>query len=129
MEQHYGIAMPKKMREDFSYFVKEVSDHAHQELKPHEIYDVFRKHYLNTESPLKVEDFSLQKKGNRWIGTVLVRANGEEIVLQGDGNGQLNAVSNAICKPTASSLKTSSTVNMTSTAIPILEHCLLRPDR
>ena len=37
MEQHYGIAMPKKMREDFSYFVKEVSDHAHQELKPHEI--------------------------------------------------------------------------------------------
>ena len=98
MEQHYGIAMPKKMREDFSYFVKEVSDHAHQELKPHEIYDVFRKHYLNTESPLKVEDFSLQKKGNRWIGTVLVRANGEEIVLQGDGNGQLNAVSNAICK-------------------------------
>lgn len=98
MEQHYGIAMPKKMREDFSYFVKEVSDHAHQELKPHEIYDVFQKHYLNTESPLKVEDFSLQKKGNRWIGTVLVRANGEEIVLQGDGNGQLNAVSNAICK-------------------------------
>ena len=86
------------MREDFSYFVKEVSDHAHQELKPHEIYDVFQKHYLNTESPLKVEDFSLQKKGNRWIGTVLVRANGEEIVLQGDGNGQLNAVSNAICK-------------------------------
>ena len=37
MEQNYGIDMPKKMREDFSYFVKEVSDHKHQELKPAEI--------------------------------------------------------------------------------------------
>lgn len=98
MEQHYGIAMPKKMREDFSYFVKEVSDHAHQELKPQEIFDVFKKQYLNRESPLKVEDFSLQKAENRWIGTVLIRANGEEVVLEGEGNGQLNAVSNAICK-------------------------------
>lgn len=86
------------MREDFSYFVKEVSDHAHQELKPQEIFDVFKKQYLNRESPLKVEDFSLQKAENRWIGTVLIRANGEEVVLEGEGNGQLNAVSNAICK-------------------------------
>ena len=98
MEQKYGIDMPKKMREDFSYFVKEVSDHKHQELKPAEIYDVFQKNYLNAETPLKVEDFSLKKKGDKWVGKVLVRANDEEVVLEGAGNGQLNAVSNAVCK-------------------------------
>ena len=98
MEQNYGIDMPKKMREDFSYFVKEVSDHKHQELKPAEIYDVFQKNYLNAETPLKVEDFSLKKKGDKWVGKVLVRANDEEVVLEGAGNGQLNAVSNAVCK-------------------------------
>ncbi|WP_301860844.1 2-isopropylmalate synthase [uncultured Megasphaera sp.] len=97
MEQNYGIDMPKKMREDFSYFVKEVSDHAHQELKPAEIYHVFQEQYLNTESPLKIENFSLQKKGGKWIGKILLRANNEEVVLEGSGNGQLNAVSNAIC--------------------------------
>ena len=98
MEQNYGIDMPKKMREDFSYFVKEVSDHKHQELKPAEIYDVFQKNYLNADTPLKVEDFSLKKKGDKWVGKVLVRANDEEVVLEGSGNGQLNAVSNAVCK-------------------------------
>ena len=32
MEQKYGISMPKKMREDFGYCVKGVSDHKHKEL-------------------------------------------------------------------------------------------------
>lgn len=98
MEQNYGIDMPKKMREDFSYFVKEVSDHQHQELKPAEIYNVFESNYLNTDAPLKIENFSLQKKNGKWSGKILLKANEEEVVLEGTGNGQLNAVSNAICK-------------------------------
>ncbi len=98
MEQNYGIDMPKKMREDFSYFVKDVSDRNHQELKPSEIYDIFQTYYLNTVAPLKVEDFSIQKKGNQWMGKIWITANGEEVVLEGVGNGQLSAVSNAICK-------------------------------
>ena len=98
MEQNYGIDMPKKMREDFSYFVKEVSDHQHQELKPSEIYNVFTTNYLNTDAPLKIENFSLQKKNGQWSGKILLKANDNEVVLEGTGNGQLNAVSNAICK-------------------------------
>lgn len=98
MEQNYGIDMPKKMREDFSYFVKDISDQNHQELKPDEIYDIFETHYLNTDAPLKVEDFSIQKKGNQWVGKIWVLANGKKVELEGSGNGQLHAVSNAICK-------------------------------
>ena len=98
MEQNYGIDMPKKMREDFSYFVKEVSDHKHQELKPAEIYNVFAQQYLNVEQPLKVENFFVQKFGGQWVGRVLVKADNEEVILEGRGNGQLNAVSNAICE-------------------------------
>ncbi len=98
MEQNYGIDMPKNMREDFSYFVKEVSDHKHQELKPAEIYQVFEKNYLNTETPLKIENFFLQKRGGKWMGKILLRANDEEVVLEGSGNGQLNVVSNAVCQ-------------------------------
>lgn len=97
MEQNYGIDMPKKMREDFSYFVKEVSDHQHQELKPAEIYHVFEANYLNADAPLKIENFSLQKKNGKWTGKILLKANEQEVVLEGTGNGQLNAVSNAIC--------------------------------
>lgn len=97
MEQNYGIDMPKKMREDFSYFVKEVSDHQHKELKPHEIYDVFTQQYLNKKTPISIIDFSIQKKGDIWAGNVWVSVDGETMVLEGRGNGQLDAVSNAIC--------------------------------
>ncbi len=38
MEQKFGIDMPPKMREDFGYAVKSVSDHAHKELMPDEIH-------------------------------------------------------------------------------------------
>ncbi len=41
MEQTYGIDMPPKMRENFGYIVKGVSDKAHKELMPNEIYDIF----------------------------------------------------------------------------------------
>lgn len=98
MEQNYGVDMPKKMREDFSYFIKDVSDRMHQELKPSEIYDMFQKHYLNIVTPLKVEDFSIKKKGDKWIGKILLRAGDAEVILEGSGNGQLNAVSNAVCE-------------------------------
>ena len=97
MEQNYGVDMPKKMREDFSYFIKSVSDHKHQELKPAEIYEVFKRQYLNVDWPLKVENFFLQKVGGQWVGKILLKADGEEVLLEGRGNGQLNAVSNAIC--------------------------------
>jgi 2-isopropylmalate synthase len=98
MEQNYGIDMPKKMREDFSYFVKEVSDHHHKELKPDEIYRIFSDYYVNTSTPLQMENFSIYKHKGQWIGKVLLRVNGEEVLLDGRGNGQLNCVSNAICQ-------------------------------
>ena len=40
----------------------------------------------------------MQKKNGQWSGKILLKANDNEVVLEGTGNGQLNAVSNAICK-------------------------------
>ena len=98
MEQNYDIDMPKKMRSDFGYFIKGISDHRHQELKPEEIYAAFKKSYVNVEAPIQMEDFSLKKDGRTWNGQVFLRVNGKETVLEGNGNGQLDAVSNAICQ-------------------------------
>ena len=53
MEQKYGLNMPKKMREDFGYCVKGVSDHKHKELMPEEIYQIFQDNYVNVEEPYK----------------------------------------------------------------------------
>lgn len=99
MEQSYGLDMPKKMREDFSYRVKDVSDHKHKELMPDEIYQIFHNVYVNVEEPYKLIDFSLSKQSDGSIkGQVRISVHGEEKIIEGEGNGRLDAVSNALQK-------------------------------
>ncbi|WP_297966454.1 2-isopropylmalate synthase [uncultured Anaerovibrio sp.] len=97
MEQKYGITMPKKMREDFGYCVKNVSDHKHKELMPDEIYQIFHDNYVNVESPYKLIDFTLRKDidGSR-SGIVDLEIDGKMVTFSAKGNGRLDAVSNAI---------------------------------
>ncbi len=96
LEQTYGYNLPKKMREHFGYTVKDVSDHSHSELKPDEVFEVFKQTYLNKNTPiihLISADF-MQGKQIRAVVTAMV--NGEEVEFYGEGNGRLNAVNNAI---------------------------------
>ena len=99
MEQKYGIDMPKKMREDFGYRVKSVSDHKHKELMPDEIYQIFQHEYVNIAEPYELVDFLLKKEpdGTR-SGTVDVKINGQLETFVAKGNGRLDAVSNALQK-------------------------------
>ena len=41
LEKSYSLNLPPKMREEFGYHVKSVSDHAHKELQPNEVFDIF----------------------------------------------------------------------------------------
>lgn len=95
LEQKYGFDLPPKMREDFGYAVKSVSDHLHKELMPEEIYDIFVKQYVNIETKFKlVEAHYIQ--GKEMKATVTLEIDGEEKHVVGTGNGRLDAVSNAI---------------------------------
>lgn len=96
LQQKFGFDLPKEMREDFGYAVKSVSDHAHKELMPDEILDIFTKRYVNIETKIRtVETHFVQKDGIR--AAVTLSVNGEAPKeLTGTGNGRLDAVSNAI---------------------------------
>ena len=97
MEQKYGISMPKKMREDFGYCVKDVSDHKHKELMADEIYQIFHDNYVNYSVPYRLVDFNLKKNidGTR-SGEIELEINGKHVSYSAKGNGRLDAVSNAI---------------------------------
>ena len=96
LQQKFGFDLPKEMREDFGYAVKSVSDHAHKELMPDEILDIFTKRYVNIETKIRtVETHFVQKDGIR--AAVTLSVNGEAPKeFTGTGNGRLDAVSNAI---------------------------------
>lgn len=99
MEQKYGLNMPKKMREDFGYCVKGVSDHKHKELMPEEIYQIFQDNYVNVEEPYKLIDFVLNKQADgTFKGNVHLMKHGHEVVVETQGNGRFDAASNAIQK-------------------------------
>lgn len=95
MQQNYGIDMPPKMREAFGYHVKSVSDHAHKELQPSEVYDVFKNNYLNISTKFDVSEAHFSKKNG--ISAVVTVVYGDKtITKEATGNGRLDAVSNAV---------------------------------
>lgn len=95
LEQNYGYALPKMMREHFSYKVKSISDRKHSELKPDEILEIFEKFYMNRTKPVDVTEAHFEQKDGI-TATVTIDINGDTVEKTASGNGRLDAVSNAI---------------------------------
>lgn len=91
MEQRFGYVIPKDMREDFGYCVKNVSDHLHKELHPDEIHKIFIGEYVNIDTPLKLVSCHFEQKDGI-IAHVTIDENGNVHELTGCGNGRLDAV-------------------------------------
>jgi len=95
LEQYYGLDLPPKMREEFGYKVKGVSDRLHKELMPEEIKDIFMNEYVNIETPIEFLGFHFVSHDD-FRTTVTVKINDEVLELAGEGNGRLDAISNAL---------------------------------
>ena len=95
LQQNYGYDLPPKMREHFGYQVKEVSDKNHCELKPDQVFQIFRETYLNHTRPIDVpEAHFVQKDGI--LANITICLGGVYHEAAAHGNGRLDAVSNAI---------------------------------
>lgn len=94
MEQSYGIKIPYKMRADFGYAVKDVSDHSHAELSPAQIHDIFMKRYKNYTPIFDVKGCHFRQENNGITATVNIIADNRKDIIEATGNGRLDAVSN-----------------------------------
>ncbi|MGM7722439.1 2-isopropylmalate synthase [Metabacillus sp. Hm71] len=95
LEQQYGLDLPPKMRESFGYSVKDVSDRQNKELMPEEIYDIFIKQYVNIQSPIEFKNYRFTHYDD-YQTIVNINLNGEMHEIEGEGNGRLDAISNAL---------------------------------
>ena len=97
LETQFKLVLPPKMREVFGYHVKSISDHAHKELSPQEVYEIFMKDFVNVQDKLRVVSASYQDvDGDTVRGNVEIEYLGKTQSMQVDGNGRLDCVSNAI---------------------------------
>ncbi len=98
LEHNYGYILPQKMREDVGYTVKSVSDHAHAELSPEEVLNVFTDTYVNINNHIKLIDYHFIRAAEDIRVMLTVEVDGEVKEITSRGNGRLDAVSNAVKK-------------------------------
>ena len=98
LEQKFGIVLPKKLREIVGYAVKDVSDKQHRELSPDDVYDVFNGNFVNVSSPVKISEVHYIQHDGMFIADVTAIHKGNIVKAKGEGNGRLEAASEALKK-------------------------------
>ena len=98
LETKYGLNLPAKMREAMSYTAKSVSDHLHKELRPDEIFELFKDTFENVTTPYNINGVHFKQLDEGRIEAQVTSnyEGGEYATAYAEGNGRLNAVSNAL---------------------------------
>lgn len=95
LSQDFGIVLPKKMQENVGYLVKGVSDREHKELSPDWVYDIFEENYVNYMPVFRIPECHF-KQEDGIMAEVIIEHEGKKQKVMANGNGRLDAVSNAI---------------------------------
>ncbi len=95
LEHNFGYQLPAKMKEDVGYTIKNVSDVRHAELSPDEVLSIFTKTYVDINTPVELIDYHF-KRTDEITADVTVKIDGKEKKITANGNGRLDAISNAI---------------------------------
>lgn len=95
LHEHYGANLPPLFREEFSYYIKDISDKAHKELSPSEICEIFEKDFVNVAEHLEIGEFSFDTHENECeVRIELIKPQKKSI--DSKGNGRLDSIANAL---------------------------------
>lgn len=95
LKQNFAISLPKAMQEEVGYMVKSVSDKEHQELSPQWVYEIFEDNYLDYTPAFHVEECHF-KQVQGFMAEVTISCGEKKTIVDANGNGRLDAVSNTI---------------------------------
>ncbi len=95
LKTNYGMMVPKEMQADVSYTIKDISDREHAELSPARIYQIFEDKYVHNDNVFRITDCHF-KQIDGILAEVTISHADKEHVVEANGNGRLDAVSNAI---------------------------------
>lgn len=98
LQENYGIDLPPKFKEAMGYAAKGVSDRTHKELKPAEVYQVFVDEFVENRRAFDVPECHFKQLPGGITATVTVLQKGKKTDTVADGNGRLDAVTNALKK-------------------------------
>jgi 2-isopropylmalate synthase len=92
----HGLDLPRGLQVDFAQKVQAITDAQGGELTAAELYDTFRVNYLDVSEPLELVSYRHEsdETGDRLVARV--RMAGEELEIEGAGNGPIAAFVHAV---------------------------------
>ena len=94
LSRDFGFKLPKAMQPEVGARVNELADEKAVELTGQEIYDLFYGEFVNLEDPIKILSHAITRFGeekSRYQFAGISLFEGQEIELEGVGNGPINA--------------------------------------
>jgi 2-isopropylmalate synthase len=95
LKQNYAIVLPEKMREEVGYAVKQVSDETHSELSPQAVYEIFSDRYVEHTPRFTIPECHFRQVDGIMAEATIMEGD-HKTVVDANGNGRLDAVSNTI---------------------------------
>ncbi len=95
LKQNFGISMPDAMREEVGYLMKHVSDEEHKELSPQWVYEIFEDNYINPTPYFQISECHF-KQVDGIMAEATITCGDKATIVDANGNGRLDAVSNTI---------------------------------
>lgn len=96
LETQFKHVLPPKMREAFGYHVKSISDHEHRELQPAEVYEIFKRDFVNINDLVDVVRAVYTDENGGIRAESVIRYHGKELQISSFGNGRLDAIGEAL---------------------------------
>ena len=95
LKQNFSLSIPEKMREEVGYAVKQVSDEEHKELSPRWVYEIFENNYMHYTPYFQITECHF-KQSDGIMAESTISCNDKKTIVDANGNGRLDAVSNTI---------------------------------
>jgi 2-isopropylmalate synthase len=104
LEQEHGLVLPRRLQIEFSRAIQRVTDETGREVTATDVYDVFKREYLDQQTPWKLirhritgDPSAAESKHFRIEADVEV--DGQRRTITGEGNGAISAFVAAIGLP------------------------------
>ena len=99
MEHEFGCQLPKTMQPEVGQVVQDLTDSTGREVNAAEIWDAFRREYLQADRPIRFLDYAFasdERDSSLVHGRLTVAIDGERMELSGSGNGPIDALKSAL---------------------------------
>ncbi|WP_454727550.1 MULTISPECIES: 2-isopropylmalate synthase [Cupriavidus] len=92
LEQVHGIYLPRRLQIEFSRAVQAMTDESGLEASADDLYGLFRREYLDGETPLRYVDHQMVSGSDGQVEIeVTLQRDGAAVSMRGRGNGPIDA--------------------------------------